>query len=54
MLLTLLGSRGLSSLADQLIAGVLVLCDFAAAAVFFVMRQQDHAPVHTLRNRRRR
>ncbi len=52
-LLTILGGRGLTTLPEQIAAGLLVVCGVAAAVVFVVMRRQDHAMLRALRGRRK-
>ena len=49
---TYLGSRGVSSMADRLTAGVVLALALAAAGVVFVTRQQDLRIHRELRRRR--
>jgi hypothetical protein len=51
---TWLASQGLAEAREQVTAGVLIALALAAAAVIFVMRQQDLRIHRELRQRRRR
>lgn len=54
ILITVLVSRGLESLADQILVGVLVFFTLLSAGVFVYLREQDRRIYRMVRDLRRR